>query len=334
MEKFDFGRGSILYRLKNRQGMVLEVTDFGARIVAIKLPLENGELRTVTLSAASREDYETNDVYVGASILPVAGRISGAQTTIKDQVVHLAENEPGRTLHGGNDTANQHVWKVLSTDEETNQIVFGYELADGFNGFPGKVEVQAIYQLTDDNEVKVSYQARSDKDTIFNPTNHVYFNLAGNPKATIAGHRFTIAAQEFASLGDDNMPTGRLEDVEGTPFDFREGALIDQGLALLHPQNQVVSGYDHPWLLNPLVDYPVEVVSPDERVKLTFKTNQPAVVIYTYNHGPTELAAKHGVFSLECQALPNACNLPGFGSILLEKENVFESQTTYQFSWK
>ncbi|TCD46744.1 galactose mutarotase [Streptococcus sp. X16XC17] len=333
MEKQDFGQGATLYRLTNQQGMVLEVTDFGARIVAIKLPLENGELRNVTLTGTSKEEYEMKDPYVGASIVPVAGRISGAQTTIKDQLVHFTENEPGRTLHSGVDTANEHIWQV-ATDDDTNHIIFSFELADDFNGFPGPVRVEAIYQLTDENEVKISYKATSERDTIFNSTNHVYFNLAGNPQATIAGHRFKIDAQQFASLGEDNMPIGRLEDVEGTPFDFRKQALVDQGLALTHPQNQVVSGYDHPWLVNPLADYQVQVVSPDEQVRLKVKTNQPAVVIYTYNHGPTALAAQHGVFSLECQALPNAGNLPGFGSILLEKDNLFESHMIYQFDWK
>ncbi|WP_174854155.1 aldose epimerase family protein [Streptococcus suis] len=327
-----FGEKAKLYCLENKNGMQVTLTDFGARVVEVLLPVEeNGGLRNVSLAAKSDEDYSKTDLYPGSTIIPVAGRISGAQAEIKGTSYHFTENEPGRTLHGGIDTANEQYWDV-ELDHERNQVTFGMVLKDGFNGFPGDVRVKAIYCLTDKNELTVDYQAVSDKDTIFNPTNHIYFNLTGDFQRSVAEHRIKIAANHYAPLEEDNLPTGVLEDVPGTPFDFRDFAPFAQGFDSQYPQNMLVKGYDHPWLLEE-VDIPVEVLSPDGKIGLSVKTNQPAVVIYTYNFPVEALACYHGVFSLECQALPNACNVDGFGSILLEQGEEFLSKTTYRFTW-
>lgn len=328
----DFGEKARLYCLRNQNGMEVTVTDFGARIVDILLPVEEGgKLRNVSLSAQSDKHYRDTDLYPGSTILPVAGRISQAQAEISGTIYHFTENEPGRTLHGGVDTANQQYWEVV-LDEEGQKVIFELLLADGFNGFPGNIKVRAIYQLTDQNELKVDYEAVSDKDTLFNPTNHVYFNLTGDFQKSVENHQLKIEADYYAPLGTDNMPTGKLEDVSGTPFDFRTFSPFSQGFDGQHPQNQLVKGYDHPWLLKDVAT-PVEVISPDDKVKVTVRTNQASVVIYTYNFPVEELATYHGAFSLECQALPNACNIEGFGSILLQKDEAFSSQTVYQFDW-
>lgn len=317
-----------LYRLSNEAGMVVTLTNFGARIVEILLPV-NGQMRSVSLAAQSDEDYLEKDAYVGSTVAPVAGRISGAATDIKGHTLHFTENEPGRTLHGGRKASNEQYWQA-HLDEEANQVVFHLVLPDGYNGFPGPVRVTATYELTETNELKVRYQATSESDTIFNPTNHVYFNLSGDFSSSVAEHKMRIQAEHFVPLGEDNLPLGEFWPVEGTPFDFRDFAPIGQGLAGEHPQNQLVNGFDHPWALTD-VEVPVEVVSPDEKVRLLVRSNQPAVVVYTYNHGPTAMADRHTVFSMECQGFPNACNLENFGSILLEKGQEFDSQFSYQF---
>lgn len=329
----DFGsEGAQLYRLTNKNGMMLTVSNFGARIVDILVPLDGEGLRPVSLSAGSVQEYLEQDFYVGSSVVPVAGRISGAKTSIKGQVYHFTENEPGRTLHSGVDTANRDYWQV-QVDDEANRVMFTYLLPNGKNGFPGNVEVEASFQLTEENEVIVSYRAQSDKDTIFNPTSHVYFNLSGDFEQDVSQHHLTIAAEKYIPLAD-NLPTGEIASVKGTTFDFRNGALLGQGLSGQSEQNRLAGGYDHPWLLSETAKEPVKVVSPDERVRLTMKTNQPAVIVYTYNHGPTGLCRHHGAFSLECQGLPDACNIEGFGSILLEKGDSFLSETRYRFDWK
>lgn len=320
------------YRLHNSRGMQVTVTNFGARLIEVLLPVEeDGGLRNVSLCTDSAEDYLVKDAFVGSTVAPVAGRISGAATLIKGKTVHFTENEPGRTLHSGVNTSIEQYW-TTDLDEEANQVVFHLTIPDGHNGFPGAVNVTATYQLTEENELKIHYQANSEKDTIFNPTNHAYFNLSGDFSKTVADHQLKIAADKFVPLGEDNMPTGEFQSVEGTPFDFREFACLGQGLESQHPQNALVNGYDHPWVLKN-EEVPVEVISPDEKIRLRLRSNQPAVVIYTYNHGPTAMTGQHTVFSLECQGFPNACNLGGFGSILLEKGKTFNSQFSYQFEF-
>lgn len=332
IEVKEFGEKARLYCLKNKNGMYVTLTDFGARVVEVLLPVEdNGGLRNVSLAASSARHYRETDLYPGSTIVPVAGRISGARADINGTIYHFTENEPGRTLHGGIDTANQQYWDV-ELDHDKNQVTFGIVLKDGFNGFPGDVRVKAIYTLTNQNEVKIDYKAVADKDTIFNPTNHIYFNLTGDFQQSVAEHRIKIAANHYAPLGEDNLPMGVLEGVTGTPFDFRDFAPFAQGFDSQYPQNELVKGYDHPWLLEE-VDIPVEVLSPDGKIGLSVRTNQSSVVIYTYNFPVTALAAYHGAFSLECQALPNACNQEGFGSILLKKDEPFLSQTVYRFIW-
>ena len=243
----------------------------------------------------------------------------------------LTENEPGRTLHGGTDTANEQYWET-SVEQENNQVTFGITLKDGFDGFPGDVRVLATYRLSDENELFVEYRAESDKDTIFNPTNHVYFNLTGDFQQSVWEHQIRIAANRYVPLGEDNLLIGVLEEVIETPFDFRDFASFSQGFNSQHTQNLLVKGYDHPWILEDVAT-PVEVLSPDGKIKLSVVTNQPSVVIYTYNFPVEELAAFHGAFSLECQGLPNACNVDRFGSILLEQGDCFFSQAAYRFSW-
>lgn len=320
------------YRLVNASGMQVTLTNFGARIVAIAVPVEeDGSLRNITLSASSDEAYQQTDVYPGSTIVPVAGRISGAKTVINGKEYSFTENEPGRTLHGGYHTANEQYWDT-DIDEKTNSVSFSLTLEDGFNGFPGAVHVKARYRLTSENALEVSYTAQSDKDTIFNPTNHVYFNLTGDTKRDVGSHYVRIQAEKYAPLGEDNLPLGSLESVEGTPFDFRNGAYFEQGFLLDHPQTQLTKGYDHPWLLDSVAE-PVEIISPDKKVRLSLATNQPAVVIYTYNFPCEELASYHGAFSLECQGLPNACNIEDFGSILLEKGQTYQHLSVYKCSW-
>lgn len=316
-----------LYCLHNTKGMQVTVTNFGARLVDILLPVDG--VRSVSLAVASDDEYRKKDVYVGSTVAPVAGRIAGAMTDIKGKTYRFTENEPGKTLHSGINAANEQYWEA-KVDEEDNQVDFYLTLPDDYNGFPGPVDIRASYQLTEENEIRICYWARSEKDTIFNPTNHVYFNLSGDFGQSVAGHQLKIDADQFVPLGGDNLPTGDIQSVADTPFDFRQFARIGQGFESRHPQNQLVNGYDHPWLINQS-EVPVEVVSPDGKIRLLLRSNQPAVIVYTYNHGPTAMTGRHTVFSLECQGLPNACNVDHFGSILLEKGDEFLSEFSYQF---
>lgn len=331
IEQTAFGSKSTLYRLTNANGLQVTVTDFGARIVDILVPVTGEEPRAVSMACATEEDYRAIDTYLGATIVPVAGRISGAQAEIAGERFAFTANEPNRTLHGGIDTANEQIW-ASQVDEATNSISFSYTLPDGKNGFPGPLHVTARYQLREDNGLVVTYEGRSEKATLFNPTNHVYFNLTGNFQEPVDGHRMTVAGERFATLNEHNLPSGDLVHVAGTGFDFRAGQLFGDGFASSHEQVVAFKGYDHPWLLDDVAEQ-VRVTSPDDKVRLVVSTNQPSVVIYTYNHGPTPAATFHGGFSMECQGLPDACNQEGFGSIELPAGQTYTSETVYRLEW-
>lgn len=318
-----------LITLQNKNNVKVTITNFGARIVSYKIPLSNG-YRDITLHYNCDESYLLMDKYVGATIAPVAGRISNGSTLINDKLYYFNQNENTTTLHGGENSSEVQYYKI---EVVTNtQVVLSYLFEDGFNGFPGNIEFYVTYTLTQENELIVNYKAKSQKDTIFNPTNHVYFNLSGNFKEKIDNHFFKIDADFYVPLNDQNLPLGHLEKVDNTPFDFRKGEKIKQGFSTTHPQNQLVNGYDHAFLLNGSV----HVISPDNRVELLMRTDAPSVVIYTYNgkvpkHHKT---VTHGVFTLETQRLPNACNIEQFGTILLKKDTIFETTTTYQVKFK
>lgn len=331
IEQTAFGSKSTIYRLTNTNGLQVTVTDFGARIVDILVPVTGEEPRSISMSCATEEDYRAIDTYLGATIVPVAGRISGAQAKIAGERFAFTANEPNRTLHGGIDTANEQIWET-QVAEATNSISFSYTLPDGKNGFPGPVNVTARYQLREDNGLVVTYEATSEKATLFNPTNHVYFNLTGDFHQSIDDHCMTISSQHYASLNENNLPSGELLEVTGTAFDFRQGKRFGVGFASGDEQVVVFKGYDHPWILEDVAEQ-VSVTSPDDKVRLVVSTNQPSVVIYTYNHGPTPAAAFHGGFSMECQALPDACNQSNFGSIELLPDQQYRSETVYRLDW-
>lgn len=322
----NFGQSKLI-TLKNKNKVIVTITNFGARIVSYKVPLDDG-YRDITLHYNCDESYLLIDKYVGATIAPVAGRIANGMTQIKDKWYQLNQNDNGNTLHGGESSCEVQYFNVDSVSD--NEVVLSYTFVDGFNGFPGNVDFKVGYRLTNDNELIVHYSARSDKDTIFNPTNHAYFNLSGQFKEAIDNHLFKIDSDFYAPLSDNNLPTGELLAVDNTPFDFRNFKPIKQGFYTDYVQNQLVNGYDHPFLLNE--NGGVEVISPDEKVTLVMKTDAQSVVIYTYNGEvlPNNKTVTHGVFTLETQTMPNACNIENFGSILLEKDKVFETETIYQ----
>ncbi|WP_449461067.1 aldose epimerase family protein [Streptococcus suis] len=300
IETRQFGQYVRAYRLVNKQGMQVVLTDLGARIVHILLPVEEkGGLRNVSLACSSAEDYITNGPYVGASIVPVAGRLFTKQLQIRGQALQLLENGPGYSLNSGPKAANLQIWET-NCISATNRIVFSICLADGYNGFPGPISVQASYQLCEDNTLEVHYQANSERPTLFNPTNHVFFNLSGRFQESIGQHRLQVSADRVLAYDRTGKPE-KIRWVHNTPFDYRNGRLFDDGLQSHDSQIKLFGGFDHFWYLNNQ-EKAATVISPDRKIRLRVATNQDGIVIYTYNKNQPHLATKHGAFSLECLA--------------------------------
>lgn len=325
IDNFPFGNKTKAYRLTNKQGMQVVLTDFGARIVQILLPVEaNGGLRNVSLACQSSTEYVTYAPYVGASIVPVAGRIFTKQgPQVAGQELHLLENGPGYSLHSGPHAANLQIWET-TCNLLSNSITFSICLADGYNGFPGPIHLQAVYRLRDDSVLEVCYKARSERTTLFNPTNHVFFNLSGNFQEDVGRHILQVNADKVLLYDSFGRPV-TIQPVEDSPFDFRKGKPLSAGLRAVDPQLRLFGGFDHFWYVNDK-EHAASVTSPDGKIRLRVATNQNGLVIYTYNNNQPHLAVKHGVFSLECLAAQHQRRL-------LQPQQSAESWAQYAFDF-
>lgn len=337
--KKKFGAHSYLYSLTNDQGITLNVTDFGARIVDLIVPVKN-ERRNIVLGFESEEEYATKDPYIGATIGRVAGRIKNGMYTL-GEVSHKLPVDPQtkHTLHGGPASFETKHWQTQMTQTDDRcSVSFSYISPHHENGFPGNLEVTVTYSLTNENEWIIDYQAKTDQPTLFNPTNHVYFNLTGDVTQSVADHQLMVAADYFAVVANDTTVTGEKREVRGTPLDFRGLKKIDSVFTTEYEQNKKVNGLDHPFFLNPsLKEGPkARIVSPDQKVKIEMYTDQPAVVIFTAQFGSDtpemrgQQLMNHGGVTLETQVSPGAVEFDDFGNIFLEPETVFHSQTTFK----
>lgn len=325
--------------LTNKNGVSITAIPFGASIVEWNVPDRNGAFDNIVLGFNQLDEYVQHRPYYGATVGRVAGRISQGMFSIDGKSYQVSQNESGNHLHGGIQGLDTKLWN-FETRKRAHEasIIFSCEDKNGSNGYPGNIAVQVIYTLTDDNEWKVAYSASTDQPTLFNPTNHVYFNLHGDISKNILDHQLFVQADTYAELGDSNNPTGRLLPVEDTPFDFREVAPVSQSTESDHPQTKKVSGLDHPFVLNSKNDQ-LDASIFDEQTgrKIEMTTDQAAVVVflhngkaegYTLNGQPIEAYA--GI-TLETQALPDAINQENFGDIILRPENPYTSETVYRF---
>ena len=333
-----------LISITNANQLTLELSNHGARMVNLVLSLEN-ERRNIILGFDSATEYDEKDSYIGASIGRIAGRIKDATFTLDGVPYHLEKNDGENNLHGGVNSFDRQIWDFEILEEEAQvQVVFSIDSPHLANGFPGNLQQKITYTLTDSNQIQIDYWAETDQKTVYNPTNHTYFNLNPSIDQEIGNHRLYLDASHFGVLSKDLLPTGELRGVIGTPFDFTaiEGAAIAQGLSSDYEQNQLVDGYDHPFLFKEsgLEQLKGRLVSEDKKVQVDLYTDRPAVVVYTTNllESPVKMRdtyqVKHGGITLETQGLPDAMNQTGFGSVELTPEKAFESTTIFTITWE
>lgn len=336
------GQEVIEYTIQNSHDLSLSVISYGGIITKINMPDRNGKIEGVTINVDNLDEIVTNRPFHGALIGPVTGRISNGHYSEGDKKIQLDQNEGKNTLHSGENGFDNRLWTV-ETDEEDDKItlILTSEFKDGEGGFPGNVDVTVYYSLNEAGEVTIRYEAKTDKTTLFNPTNHVYFNLSGNNIEPIYHHEFALASDYYAVLDEHNLPTGELKNVEQTTFDFREAKTLNSLLETTDEQITSREGLDHPFLLkqDELKDA-ATLYHPASGRLLEMSTNSHAVVVYTHNHeqktadNTATLFGKHSGIALETSALPDAVNHENFGSIWLEPNNPFSAETTYKFSLK
>ncbi|WP_342504783.1 aldose epimerase family protein [Sporosarcina sp. FSL K6-2383] len=328
-----------LFTLTNQQNMSVSLLNYGGIITAINVPDRHNNIENVVLGFKNHADYTQNLNFLGAIIGRVAGRIQAATFAIEDQSYRLEANEEAHHLHGGAGGLHQVIWTAAPFQtEDTVGVALSHTSVDGEGGYPGTVEITVTYTLTNNNELIVDYVATSDKNTALTLTNHSYFNLSGNIGRTIHDHHVTIASDEFIELDNELIPTGNKLEVTHTPFDFRTGQLIADGIDSTFSQNIIAShGYDHYFILNPQQQEAIYVKDEVSGRVMTIKTNQPGVVMYTANNLTEGLELTEGTskrydgICFETQASPASLHHEGFPTVRLDAHIPYDKQTVFSF---
>ncbi len=329
-----------IYFLKNANGLEMSVTNFGARVVELFAPDRDGNFADVVLGHSTLEDYVNfkGERFLGATIGRFGNRIANGEFFLNGKAYKLAKNDGSNSLHGGVKGFDMRVWKVEKA--EANSIDFSLFSPDGEEGFPGNLSVKMRYSLTDENEFVVEHRAECDADTVINLTHHSFFNLHGEGCGSVNDHILRINADKFTPIDERMIPTGKLEDVSGTPFDFRVPTEIGKRLGEDDEQLKFGNGYDHNWVLgNPgEVKLAAVVEEPKSGRVLSVYTSEPGMQFYGGNFFDGKVVGKGGrpygrreSFALETQHFPDSPNRPEFPSSVLKKGDSYYHVCKYVF---
>lgn len=338
------GKNVDLYTLKAGD-LIMQVTNFGGRVVALQTPDRNGGYEDIVLGFNNLDNYVNNsgERFLGAVVGPYANRISNGTYSINDQTYTFPQNNNDNTLHGGLKGLDMVVWDVKQVNDSA--IVLTYLHPDGQEGMPGNLQIEMTYTLTGDNEFKVDYQAITDKATHVNISHHSFFNLKGEGRGTILDNVMTIAASQTTPVDDELIPTGEVTPVDGTPFDFRTPHLIGERINQDDVQLANGGGYDHNWVLDRKSDddmeFAVSVYEPTTGRYMEVFTDQPALQFYSGNFFDGTTEGKYGrtlnyreSLALETQKYPDTPNHPQFPSTLLIPGQTYTHHCIYKFSTK
>ena len=331
------------YNLTNKAGVSVSVLNLGAIIQ--RWLLADEQKSDVVLGFDDLQGYLNDECYIGATIGRYANRIAKGQFTLKGETYQLPANLAGNTLHGGTEGFDKRIWDVqVLSEQQDPSIELSLTSPDGDQGFPGTLNTKVCFTLTEDNCLRIEYQGESDADTVFNPTQHSYFNLGGQDSGPVTSHQLQVMADHFTPADETGIPTGEVEAVTGSAFDLREMREIQTLLAQDDPRLKMTNGLDHNWCLN--LDTRdgkptsvAKVVHPSGK-SMEVKTTMPGMQVYTANFLGEGMKGKAGAsygpyhaFCLETQFYPDAPNKPGFPSATLEAGKAFKSVTEYWVSF-
>lgn len=332
-----------LYTLTNANGLRVDITNFGGRIVSLLVPDKHGLFEDVVTGYHSIDEYLNNEeMFFGALIGRYGNRIANASFSLEGQHVELVANNGPNNLHGGPKGFHNVVWDAELINDQTLRLT--YLSPDMEEGFPGNLSVTVIYRLTGNNELSVGYRASTDKATHVNLTNHAYFNLAGEGNKPIDDHLMKIHADLYVPVDETMIPTGVFDPVENTPFDFRKPRHIGERIDADHSQIRIGGGYDHSFVIRGYEDpsamkMAAEVVHPASGIKMDVLTMEPGVQFYSGNFMAGKHKGKRGelygyrtAFCLETQHFPDSPNRPDFPSTLLKPGQTYQTTTIYRFS--
>lgn len=335
------GKSTDLFRLTNTSGMEVCVTNYGGRIVSILVPDRKGIMRDVVLGFDNIAAYQKYSSNYGATIGRYANRIAKGRFVLDGDTIQLDLNDKlGNNMHGGEPGWAYRVFDAVQKDPAT--LVLTYVSPDGESHFPGTVQVEVAYHLTDDNALDIAYTAVTDRPTVINMTNHSFFNLSGKPSTAITDHIMWMAADSVMTIDSTVVPTGNFMAVQGTPFDFSEAKPIGQAIdSVENDQIRYGLGYNHNWVLRSGDrDKPVaSLYSPVSGILLEILTDEPCMQIYTGNYqdgthiGKKRVAYPYrGAVCLEPQHAPDSPNHPTWPSVRLDPGQLYTSHSQYRFS--
>jgi len=337
------GKKTDLYILKNKKGAIATFTNYGGRIVSLLVPDKNDSLVNVVCGFKSIEDYEkSTEPYFGATIGRFGNRIAKGKFSLDGKQYSLFINNPPNSLHGGKKGFQYQVWDAVQPD--SNSVVFTRISPDMEEGFPGNLNAKVTYTLNNDNGLEMEYEATTDKKTVVNLTNHAFFNLNGEGSGTILNHEVQIFAYAYTPVDSTLIPTGKIEPVANTPFDFREFHTIGSRINDDNQQLKNGKGYDHNFVLDSAQKDPhtaAKVIGDKSGIEMTIDTDQPGLQFYsgnfmfgknTFNNGSKD--DPRTAFAMETQHFPDSPNQPSFPTTVLKPGEKYHSKSTYVFSVK
>lgn len=351
IEKRSFGAvhsGKVmqLYTLRNRRGMEVAITNFGATVVSIKVPDRSGHVDDVALGYDNALGYEEGKQHIGGTVGRYANRIAHGRFVLDGHTYILPKNNGDNTLHGGVVGFDKRAWSAQEIPSADGVAMeFRYVSVDGEEAFPGTLAAKVVLTLyKDKNELRIDYSAATDKPTVINLTNHSYFNLSGQGSGDILATVLQLNAGRFTPVDEAQIPTGELREVNGTPFDFTKPVAIGERIDTNELQLRYGRGYDHNWVLDAKGDSAEPALAaiardPKSGRVLEVLTTEPGIQLYTANFLDGSEYGKGGVayqrrtaFCLETQHFPDSPNHPSFPSTTLEPRKPFHSTTIFRFS--
>lgn len=338
------GRAVERYTLRNKHGVEMDVISYGGIVTSLRVPDRNGVVEDVVLGYDSLAGYLKATPYFGAIVGRYGNRIAKGKFTLDGKEYTLVQNNNGQHLHGGTVGFDKVLWTVEEiASTEGVALKLTYLSKDMEEGYPGNLQVEVRYTLTDNNEWKIAYTATTDKKTVLNLTNHTYFNLTGGAKRDILDHEVMIDADKFVPVDKVLIPTGKLMDVAGTPFDFRTPTKVGARIDEKHEQLQVGGGYDHCWVFNgnDAAKVVASVYDSTSGRLVEMTTSEPAVQFYCGNFLDGSITGKGGVvykrrygLCLETEHYPDSPNQPAFPPVVLNPGETYSTQTQYRFATK
>ena len=348
-----FGRmpdGTAVHEITLRRGeAACGILTYGGAVRSLTVPARDGGLEDVALGFDTLEDYMTQDKYLGALVGRYANRIGGAGFTLNGREYALADNDNGNSLHGGDAGFDRQVWRVAALEQD--RVTLSLTSPDGQGGYPGTLEAEVTYALTYAEDIPggpcataaldIEYRAVCDKDTVFNPTSHIYFNLSGHGSGPVTDQTIAVYASRYTPVGPGLIPTGEIAPVDGTPMDLREMRPIGEHIDDPFGQLALGGGYDHNWAVDGWdgTQRPAaRAGSPKTGISMAVYSDMPGVQFYTGNFLGGCPKAKGGAaygkrsgFCLETQFFPDSPNRPQFPSCVLRAGEKFKSGTRYEF---